>query len=162
MMTPTSVSSRLSASPVMPCPRSSISFNITLPRPSTRATPSPISRITPTLRRTAAVFAPAISVSRSWIRLDMMTSGARSARPEARLERGQAALDAAVVDRAADGDPHAADERRILDEFRRERLAVQARDARFEPRPQVGRKRGGARDFGAVRGLVEPHQPLKA
>ena len=56
MITPTSVSSRFSARPVMPWPKSSISFSMTSPRPSTLATPSPISRMTPTVCLAVAAF----------------------------------------------------------------------------------------------------------
>ena len=57
MMTPTSVSSRFNARPVMPLPKSSISFSMTSARPSTLAAPSPISRMTPTVFFPAAAFA---------------------------------------------------------------------------------------------------------
>ena len=77
-MTPTSVSWRLSARPVMPLPKSSISFSMTSPRPSTLATPSPISRMTPMFCLTAVAFAPAICASMSCIRLAMTRSSVLS------------------------------------------------------------------------------------
>src|ERR1700744_4742100 len=62
-MAPTSVSSRLSARPMTPLPKSSISFNIAPVRPSIFATPSPISRTMPTFWRPTAVFTPEIWAS---------------------------------------------------------------------------------------------------
>ena len=55
--------------PVMPSPKSSISFNIASVRPSIFATPSPISRTMPTFCFAVAVFAPVIWASISCNRL---------------------------------------------------------------------------------------------
>ena len=61
----------------MPLPRSSISLSIASVRPSILATPSPISRMTPTFCLAAAVFAPAICASISCNRL-LIRSSSRS------------------------------------------------------------------------------------
>src|SRR5262249_24490892 len=115
MITPTSVSSRLRARPVMPWPRSIISLSMASARPSTRATPSPISRITPTLCFAVAAVTPAISASISRSRLLIGTLG-HSSDPsaEALLQHGQRRAHAAVVDVAADLDAHPRDERGVL------------------------------------------------
>ena len=58
----------------MPLPRSIISLSIASVRPSILATPSPISRMTPTFCLAAAVFAPAICASISCSRFATDTS----------------------------------------------------------------------------------------
>src|SRR6267142_799283 len=63
MIAPTSVSSRFSARPVIPFPKSSISFNIAPVRPSIFSTPSPISRTVPTFCLAVSVLTPAIWAS---------------------------------------------------------------------------------------------------
>src|SRR5215470_6340877 len=62
-MAPTSVSSRFNARPNTPFGNSIISFSITSLSPSIRATPSPVSRTTPTLLLVVDVFSPSIFVS---------------------------------------------------------------------------------------------------
>src|SRR3954453_8831554 len=66
---PTSVSSRLSARPYTPFGNSIISLSITSLRPSTRATPSPVSRTIPTLLLVVDVFSSSIfdSISSSMV-----------------------------------------------------------------------------------------------
>src|SRR6266436_3145069 len=109
MITPTSVSSRLSASPVMPWPRSIISFNIASARPSIRATPSPISRITPTFC-VAAALDPHAPDQRGVVgerRAHSPAVGARDARLHARAEvdwERDGALHQAAVARAVEPD----------------------------------------------------------
>src|ERR1017187_6477981 len=63
MIAPTSVSSRLSARPVTPLPKSSISLSIASVRPSILATPSEHSRTTPTFCLLTDVLTPAICAS---------------------------------------------------------------------------------------------------
>src|SRR5262249_57289530 len=60
---PTSVSSRFNARPNTPFGNSIISLSMTSLKPSIRATPSPVSRTTPTLLLVVAVFSPSIFVS---------------------------------------------------------------------------------------------------
>ncbi len=68
-MAPTSVSSRFNASPTTPLPKSSISFSMASVRPSIFATPSPISRTTPTFWRATEVLMPEICASISCSKL---------------------------------------------------------------------------------------------
>src|SRR5437879_3879572 len=127
-MTPTSVSSRFNASPVIPWPRSSISLSMTSLRPSTRATPSPISRITPTFCLSVTAFAPAIRASISCTRV-LIASPRPARRPldsEARPERCQSTPDGAVIDVAADLHAQPPDQRRVDDEGGRDRVTVLA------------------------------------
>src|SRR3954469_5766718 len=132
MIAPTSGSSRFSARPVTPAPKSSISFSITSPSPSIRATPSPISRIVPTVCFAVAAFALLIWDSISNTRFDMsFTSHAvRKAGPapacllEPRCQSVQPGAHAAVVDVAADLDSDAADQAGILRERSRDIGAV--------------------------------------
>ena len=105
----------------MPWPKSSISLSMTSASPSTLATPSPISRMMPTLCLAAAALAPAICASISCTRSAIASSPPRTSQPC--LERRQAGPHAVVVHIAADPDPHPADERGILGE------------GRFESRP---------------------------
>src|SRR5262249_1844915 len=147
MMTPTSVSSRLSARPVMPWPRSSISFSITSSSPSTRATPSPISRMMPTLRLIAAVLTPAIWRSRSCKRLAIFSpcrvrkdQAYETVSSEELFERRQATLDAVVVHVAADLDAHAADECGIVAERGHDSLTESLRNSGLDSGLRVGRE----------------------
>src|SRR5262245_22015647 len=155
MTTPTSVSSRLRARPVMPWPRSIISFSMASARPSMRATPSPISRITPTLCFAVAALAPAICSSISRSRLLIGTSA------EALLQRGQRRPHAAVVDVAPDLDAHPRDERGVLLERSLDSRPVGARHPGLHARPEVRGKRGGALHQRAVAVAVQAHQPAE-
>ena len=95
----------------MPWPKSSISLSIASARPSTLATPSPISRMTPTVCLAAAALAPAICASISWTRSAMVvphSSGAHRAVPRAR-PAGRARCRRR---RRCRPDAHAADQRR--------------------------------------------------
>src|SRR5262245_22676364 len=94
----------------MPRPKSSISLSITSARPSIRATPSPISRMTPTLCLRLADLAIAICASISCTRSIM---GGRCLSSQARRERVQPGPHTTVVDVATDLDPHAGDEARV-------------------------------------------------
>src|SRR5580765_3904387 len=69
MIAPTSVSSRLSARPMTPLPKSNISLAIASVSPSIFATPSEHSRTTPTFCLLTCVFTPAICASISCNRL---------------------------------------------------------------------------------------------
>src|SRR6185503_10747397 len=155
MITPTSVSSRLSARPVTPWPRSIISFSIASARPSTRATPSPISRITPTLCLAAFAFAPVISASISCSKLLIRTSA------EAFLQRGERRPNASVVDVAADLDAHPPDQRGVLREAHAHARPVGAAESRLDLGPELGRKGRGALDECAVAFLVQPDEPAE-
>src|SRR6201989_3000783 len=95
---PTSVSSRLSARPYTPLGNSIISLSITSLRPSTRATPSPVSRTTPTLLLVVDVFSPSIfdSISSSMllmvlnsiVRVEGVGAGCARFRPKHRFPHG--------------------------------------------------------------------------
>src|ERR1043166_4842949 len=117
MIAPTSVSSRFNARPVTPCPKSSISFSLARVRPSTLATPSPISRTVPTFCFSVAVLTPAIwdSISCSRVAIDFQINGFND-NSKTLLEGSQTGFHTAVINIAAHLDAHAADERRILRE----------------------------------------------
>src|SRR5215218_3576268 len=144
MMTLTSFSSRFNARPVMPWPKSSISLSMTSARPSTLATPSPISRMMPTLRLPAATLAPKICASISCTKSAIGHLTAEQLK--IRLERRQPGPHAVVIHVAADFDPHAADERRVLGERGGESLAVDARQVGLDGQPFRRRQRHGALD----------------
>src|SRR5262245_11263244 len=112
MIVPTSVSSRFKTRPVTPSPKSSISLYIASARPSTLATPSPISRTTPTFCLVTAVFTPAICCSISCNKLLIGLVQTRDSK--ALLQRRQPGLNAAVVNIAPYADPDATDQSRVL------------------------------------------------
>src|SRR4030095_12264409 len=97
---PTSVSSRLSARPYTPFGNSIISLSITSLRPSTRATPSPVSRTMPTLLLVVDVFSSSIfdSISSSMVlmvlnfivRVEGVRGGCERCRPRHHFRRGSA------------------------------------------------------------------------
>ena len=86
-------------------------------RPSMRATPSPVSRTTPTLLLVVEVFSPAIFVSISSSMLLMIF-----VRLKLLLQALEAIADAAVPDVAAHADAHSAEKRRIDDKLSRQIL----------------------------------------
>src|SRR3954468_20632978 len=168
MIAPTSVSSRFSARPVMPPPKSSISLSITSPSPSILATPSPISRIVPTVCLAVAALAPAIcssiSVSRSTIghSLKPVRKPPKNVSPlPFRFQGCESGADTAVVDVAAHLDPDAADERGVLAKGHFERVAIRANKASFDVLAQLSRQRRGAFDQRCVPLVLETHQPLE-
>src|SRR5688572_299407 len=160
MITPTSVSSRLSARPVTPCPRSSISLTMTSARPSTRATPSPISRMTPTVCRVTPLLAAAISASMSASRLDM--NAYLIPRSQPRLDRVETPAHGVVVDMAADPHAQSANQAGVLAECGVHAAPEPSFDIGLEARPQFGRYRNGAFHVGRVTVEVDPDQPLEA
>src|ERR1041385_8464881 len=106
-MAPTSVSSRFNARPNTPFGNSIISLSITSLNPSMRATPSPVSRTTPTLLLVADVFSPAIFVSISSRMLLIISSWCWLARRS--LGEGGLKLLLKQVESIADGGlPHVA------------------------------------------------------
>src|SRR5690348_15112095 len=115
MIAPTSVSSRFNARPVTPCPKSSISLSLARVRPSTLATPSPISRTVPTFCFSVAVLTPAIwdSISCSRVAINVQVNRFND-ELKTLLEGSQPGLDAAIIDVATHLHAHASDERRIL------------------------------------------------
>src|SRR5262245_30343133 len=155
MTTPTSVSSRLRARPVMPWPRSIISLSMASARPSILATPSPISRITPTVFLAVAALAPAICSSISRSRLLIGPSA------EALLQLGQRAPHAAVVDVAGDLHPHPGDEGGVLLERGRHPRPVRAREAGLDAVPERAVERRRALHDGAMPRQVEAHQAVE-
>src|ERR1700756_4353339 len=178
MITPTSVSSRSSASPVMPLPKSSTSLSISSARPSTLATPSPISRITPTFCLAAVALTPAIcasiSLSKSAICPSLLIvhckspferapQTTRSIRADSKpfLQCGQLRLHAAVEHIAADLNPHPANQRWVSSELDVDSGAVGIFQASPDVRPQISRQRRRGLDFGSVRFAVQSQQTLK-
>src|ERR1035437_11109980 len=116
MMAPTSVSSRFRTRPVTPPPKSSISLYIASLRPSTLATPSPISRTTPTFCFITEVFTPAIWLSIS-CNIELIAAyGIAKRGLESGFQLGQPRLDAAVEHIAANLHAQAANELGILEE----------------------------------------------
>src|SRR4029077_9518011 len=99
-MAPTSASSRLSARPYTPLGNSIISLSITSLRPSTRATPSPVARTTPTFLLVVGVFSSSIfdSISSSMVlmvlnfrvRVEGVRGGCERCRPRHRFRRESA------------------------------------------------------------------------
>src|SRR5437762_5991336 len=160
MMAPTSVSSRFSARPVMPLPKSSISLSIASVRPSIFATPSPISRTSPTFCLATDVLSPEIWASISCNRL--LINSSFVVRGQLLLSRpgnettggskffrqfGQAGADAAVVDVASHLHAQAADQFRILREGYRQSRTVAARQIRLDAHAQIVRDLNRAFDF---------------
>src|SRR6187549_1908295 len=163
MITPTSVSSRLNARPVTPCPRSSISFTMTSASPSTRATPSPTSRMTPMLCLVIPVLAPAICASISVSKLDMdhLSDATLAIGLQGGLNRGKASTDAAVVDVAADSHAHAADQIAVLGELRIDAASKPPRHVGHELGAQIRREGDGAFDMRRVAVTIQPDQALE-
>src|SRR5581483_299010 len=165
MMAPTSVSSRLSANPVMPFPKSSISLSIASVRPSILATPSPISRTIPTFCLEAPVLTPAICASIScnnvlmflscWLRIDQISS------LKTLFQCGQARLDAPVVNVTAHLDTHAPDQRRILHKGDVQACPVDTAQRGLNRSLQVRAERHCALDSGAALIQIQFHQALK-
>src|SRR6266542_3493711 len=133
MTAPTSVSSRLSARPVTPLPKSSISLSMASVRPSILATPSPISRTVPTFCLATEVFTPEIWASISCNRVLIRVS--KSVR-----QLRQPRANAAVVNVAADLNAQTADQIRILGEGNSQSRTVLARKVRLHPDAQVIRQ----------------------
>src|SRR6185312_10091245 len=149
MMEPTSVSSRLSARPTTPLPKSSISFSIASVRPSILATPSEISRTTPTFCLAVVVLTPAIcaSISCNMLIKTFVRSGVSAERrkfyfsgalPSRRYNQlktlnqpVQPRLHAPVINIAAHLDPQAAQQRRVLRERNAQALAVKSAELVF-------------------------------
>ena len=112
--------------------------------PSTLATPSPISRMTPTLCLAAAAFG---ARDLGFDFLDQVSHSviSRSAeRSQTGLERRQPGAHAAVVDIAADLDTHAADERGVLRERWPPGRAVERASGRPDAR-RAGRRAAAPR-----------------
>src|SRR5208283_4589511 len=141
MIAPTSVSSRFSARPMTPLPKSSISFNMASVRPSILATPSPISRTMPTFWRATEVFTPEIwaSISCSILLINQFRSDPRLKAFPQRLE---ARPHAAVVNVAAHVDAQSADQRRILGEGDVQSRAVSPAETGLNVRLLAGGKGG--------------------
>src|SRR4030095_15776440 len=111
MMAPTSVSSRLSAMPMTPSPKSSISLSIASVRPSILATPSEISRTVPMFCLAAEVMALLIWASISWrIELISFSNYGDQYLLKSFDERIQTRLHTAVIHVAAHRHAHAADQ----------------------------------------------------
>src|SRR6185503_19803646 len=159
MITPTSVSSRLNARPVTPCPRSSISFTMTSASPSTRATPSPTSRMTPMLCLVIPVLAPAICASISVSRLDMdhLNDSTRAIGLQGGLNGGEASANAAVVDVAADSHAPAADQIAVLGELRIDAASKPPRHVGLELGAQIRREDHSAFDTRRLDVAIQPH-----
>src|SRR5688572_33344150 len=116
MIAPTSVSSRFSARPVTPLPKSSISLSIASVRPSILATPSETSRTVPTFCFETDVFTPAICASISW-RIELIVLS--ELRNHFRVlksfgQGGQSRLHTAVKNITAHLDAQSADQGRVL------------------------------------------------
>src|SRR5271170_5887312 len=171
MIAPTSVSSRLSARPVTPLPKSSISLSIVSVRPSIFATPSPISRTTPTFCFAVAAFAPLICASISCNRLlifficHRVTGNTGEIIPvplrlKTLFQFFQTHFYAAVVKVAADLNPQTADERRILAERNAHARAIFLFNFLRYVCLQIGGQR--RRAFNARRVLLQIHfyQPV--
>src|SRR5438552_4071056 len=153
-MAPTSVSSRLSARPVTPLPKSSISLSIASVRPSILATPSPISRTLPTFCLATEVFTPAIWVSISRNRVLIKVS--KSVR-----QLSQSRADAAVVNVAAHLHAQTADQILILGEKNRQSRTVPAHEVRLYSGTQAFRELNRAFDSRRAARGIQLHQPLE-
>src|SRR5262249_28437592 len=128
-------------------------------RPSILATPSPISRTTPTFCFAAPTLAPVIWASISCRRL--LISGNGVCRLKTLFEGGKASLDAAVIDIAADFDPQAAEQGVVLGKRDIQTGAIEAPEVRLDTGLQVGGERNGAFDFGGAAVELEFHEALK-
>src|ERR1043166_4498657 len=162
MIAPTSVSSRFNARPVTPCPKSSISFSLARVRPSTLATPAPISRTVPTFCFSVAVLTAAIwdSISCSKLAINFQVNGFND-NSKALLEGSQASFHTAVIDVAAHLDAHASDERRILRERDFQPGSIGAFQSGLHLGLQVCGQGDGALDFCRAPVELEFHQPAK-
>src|SRR6266576_2510865 len=154
MMAPTSVSSRLSARPVTPLPKSSISLSIASVRPSILATPSPISRTLPTFCLATDVFTPAIWASISCNRVLIRVS--KSVR-----QLSQPRADAAVVNVAAHLHAQTADQTLVLGKRNSQPWTVLAREVRLYSGNQVFRELHRAFDSRRAPSDIQLHQPLE-
>src|SRR5215510_10900943 len=157
MIAPTSVSSKFKARPVTPLPKSSISLSIASVRPSIFATPSPISRTIPTFCFAAVVLTPAICVSISCNKVLIFLRYVRESK--AFLKRGQAGLDAAIIDVAADFYPHPTDESAILAKRKIQAGAVYTSQQCLDIGLELGRQRYGAFNPSSPTFQLEFHQP---
>src|ERR1017187_2266784 len=177
MIAPTSVSSRFNARPVTPLPKSSISLSIASVRPSILATPSPISRTTPTFCFAVAAFAPVIWASISCSRLLINFSLGRAACCQPKnwdgdtpslpcsktlRQRVQTRLNAAVINVAADLDAQAADQRRIPVERNVHTVAINFFDPVCHVRLQIGGQGRRAFDVRSATLQIQFHQPEQA
>src|SRR5438552_260471 len=153
-MAPTSVSSRLSARPVTPLPKSSISLSMASVRPSILATPSPISRTLPTFCRATEVFTPAIWASISCNRVLIRVS--KSVR-----QLSQPRADAAVVNVAAHLHAQTADQILVLSKGNSQTRTVPAREVCLHADTQVFRELNRAFDFRRAPRDIQLHQPLE-
>src|SRR6267154_721091 len=154
MMAPTSVSSRFSARPVMPLPKSNISLSMASVSPSILATPSPISRTVPTFCLAVAVFTPAICASISCNNVLIKFS-------KTFLQCRQPCLHAAVIDIAAYLNAQPANQSGILGERKIQTPPIQTGQAGLHARLQIRRQRDGAFHLGAAPLEIEFQQPLK-
>src|SRR5438105_1007178 len=163
MMAPTSVSSRFSASPVTPLPKSSISLSMASVRPSILATPSPISRTAPTFCLATEVFTPAIrdSISCSKLLIKFVGPRAMGLGSETLRQFRQPRADAAVINVAADLHAQAPDQLRGLREGEIQTGTVAARQIGLHAGPQVFRELNGAFDFRSAARQVQLHQPVE-
>src|SRR5437773_6082970 len=161
MMAPTSVYSRLSARPVPPLPKSSISLSMASVRPSIFATPSPISRTMPTFCFITDVFTPviwaSISCSRLLINVQVVGDGLEATGPAPMAARPspnskfvrqlrQAPADTPVVNVAPHLHAQTADQTRVQGEGNTQPRTVFARQIRLHAGPEVFRKLNGAFD----------------
>src|SRR5438552_2939988 len=153
-MAPTSVSSRLSARPVTPLPKSSISLSIASVRPSILATPSPISRTLPTFCLATEVFTPAIwaSISCNRVLIGVSKSVRQLSQPRA---------DAAVVNVAADLHAQTANQILLLSKRNSQPWTVLAREVRLYCRTQTFREMNRAFDCRRATRDIQLHQPLE-
>src|SRR5262249_8210802 len=145
----------------MPWLRSIISLSIASVRPSIRATPSPISLMTPTFSLPAGALAPAICSSISNNRFDIHPQKFRSGTSKTLLQRAQLRLNALVIDITSHFDPHPRDQLGVLCERDADPRAVQSHETGLDPRLQFSFQRCYALDFGGMLGNVESHQPFK-
>src|SRR5262249_43820271 len=153
--TPTSFWSRFSARPVIPWPRSIISFSIASVRPSIRATPSPISRMTPTFCLAVVAFTPAISASISIKRSAIYFPHLRTAKIQSVFHSGQPGPHTIVINITAGFDPHAADQRGALRERDPDPGTVDALETSLNSVLQLRRQGRSAFNSGTVLGNVE-------
>src|ERR1019366_8650774 len=160
-MAPTSVSSRFSTSPVTPSPKSSISLYIASLRPSTLATPSPISRTMPTFCFITEVFTPAIWLSIS-CSIELIAAYQIAKRGlESGFQLGQPRLDAPVKYIAANFHAQAANELGILDELEDQVVSVAPREIRLDRRLLCVGQQHGALNPRRAAVEVQLHQPLE-
>src|SRR5262245_40511120 len=146
----------------MPWPRSIISLSIASVRPSIRATPSAISRMTPTFCLTVVALAPAISTSISVKRSAICYSPSNNCLDsKASFESGQSGPDAGVINVTAHFDAHASNQRRVLRERDAQLRAVHSHKIRSHVRLQISGQGRGAFDFRYAPGTIELHQAPK-